>query len=372
MTGLPFTDPIAAPAVRTPQLRIAGQAGGGPGGLASAAGALLGERPGADPWSSCLLAMRLTLGLGGHVDYAVLHVLDGDGAPAAALGDALEFSLGYDDEGETRLFTGSVSRLENTVAGFRRLTVASPLLALSQKRINSSFEEQSASDIVRALLGETDVEAGTVDAGGQYPFYVVSDSRSLLEHIQCIAQQQNWLCFCGPDGRLNAHAVTAGEAARTFAYAVDILELEHGAQPGSLSGVRVVGGGAATSSGAQAWNWLTKDPKVLSETGDGARVVPMRALRNAPAAQSFGAELAAADARNASRIRLLTPAAPEVLPGVAFAVDGAPSADANGTYVTERVVISFDRQRGFLSRIEGFNRDAAASGPAGALGGLLS
>ena len=64
MTGLPFTDPIAAPAVRTPELKIAGQAGGGPGGLASAAGALLGESPGADAWSSYLLAMRLTLGSG--------------------------------------------------------------------------------------------------------------------------------------------------------------------------------------------------------------------------------------------------------------------------------------------------------------------
>jgi hypothetical protein len=371
MTGLPFTDPIAAPAVRTPHLRITGQAGGGPGGLASATGALLGESPGADPWSSFLLAMRLTLGLGGHVDYSILHVLDGDDAPATALGDGLEFSLDYDGEGETRFFTGSVSRLENTVAGYRRLTVASPFLALSQKRLNSSFEEQSASDIVRALLGETDVEAGTVDAGEQYPFYVVGDDSSLLEHIRYIAQQQDWLCYCGPDGRLNAHAVTSGEAARTFAYGVDILELEHGAQPGSLSGIRVVGGGAATSNGAQAWNWLTKDPKVLNEMGDSARVVPMRALRNAPAAQNFGASLTAADARDANRIRLLTPAAPEVLPGEAFIVDGAPTAEANGTYVTERVVISFDRERGFLSRIEGFNRDAAASGLSGALGGLF-
>ncbi|MCP4765237.1 MAG: hypothetical protein GY875_03110 [Gammaproteobacteria bacterium] len=373
MTGLPFTDPVATPAVRTPKLKISQQqdSGGGLGGLAGTAAALLGGEQGADPWQAYLMMMRLTLGSGNHVGHAILHVMDGDAAPEANLGDKLDIALSFDDDAETPIFTGSIQKIEATVAGYRRLTVTSPLLALSQKRINTSFEEQSADDILQALLAETDVEAGNIASGGQYPFYVVSDRRSLLDHIQRLCAQQNWLCFCGPDGKLNAQSVAAADAAKSFAYGSDIIEMEHGTRLAALSGLKVIGGGAASSNGADAWNWLTKDPKALSETGEPGRVVAMRALRDAQAAQSFGESLVAQDAQQTSYLRLLTSAAPEVLPGNAFSVEGVPTGTTDGTYVAERVVISFDRSQGFQSRIEGFNRDAVSAGALGAPGGLL-
>ena len=370
MTGLPFTDPVATPAVTTPRLKISQQqsGGGGLGGLADVAGGLLGAGQGGDPWMDYLMAMRLQLGTGNHVDHAILHVMDGEEAPEAALGDTLELSLGYSDDAETLIFTGSIERLETTVAGYRRLTLTCPFLALAQKRVNASFEEQSADDIVQSLLAETDVEAGNIDRGVQYPYYVVSDRRSLLEHIQQLCAQQNWLCYCGPDGKLNAHAASGAEDSRTFAYGSDIIELEHGTRNAALGGVKVIGGGAATSNGADAWNWLTKDPKVLSEAGDASRVVPVRALRDAEGAQGYSDSLVARDVENGNQLPLLTSAAPEVLPGKLFTVEGLPAAAANGSYVAEQVIVSFDRSLGFQSSIAGFNRDA---GGGGGLGGLF-
>ncbi len=373
MVSLPFTDPVATPAVVAPKLKISQQqdAGGGLGGLADAAGGLLGGGQGPDPWSTHLLYMRMSLALGDHVDHVVLHLLETDSAPATQLGDQLDVALGYGEDSETLLFTGTIQGMETTLAGYRRLIVTSPLLELAQKRLNSSFEEQSASDIIQALLGETEVAAGTVDSGEQYPFFVVSDRHSLLAHIQLIAQQQNWLCFCGPDGQLNARAIGSESAAKTFAYGVDIIDLQHWTQNPALAGVKVVGGGAATSNGSDAWNWLTKEPKAMSEAGDSSQVVSLRALRDSPGTQNHADYLMAQSQSATNRVRLQTSAAPEVVIGAAFEITGAPDSATNGIFVADRVVISFDQMQGFTSIIEGFNRDAAGAGGLGALGGLL-
>ncbi|WP_020408676.1 hypothetical protein [Hahella ganghwensis] len=373
MVSLPFTDPVAAPAVRTPKLKISQKqsASDGLGGLADAAGALLGGNPGPDPWSTHLIGLRMSLSLGDHVGSVILHILESESAPEASLGDELELALGFDDETETPIFTGKIQRLENHLAGYRRLTITSPFLELSQKRINASFEEQSASDIVQSLLGETNVGAGSIDSGEQYSFYVVSDRLSLLQHIQAISAQQNWICYCGANGQLNAHALDTGEEAKVFAYGSDIIELEHWVQEAALTGVKVVGGGAATSQGSDAWNWLTKDPKALAEAGESGRVVPMRVLRDAPSAQNFSAALMSKDAQATNRVRLTSSAAPEVLPGTYFEITGAPFSAANAIFVAEKVVMTFDRSKGFLSFIEGFSRDSAGTSALGSLGGLL-
>lgn len=371
MTGLPFTDQTVSPAVRAPVLKIsqASEPAGGLGGLAGAAADLLGGRSGPDPWQSYLVNMRMTLALG-QVGHVSLHLLEGEEAPQVSLGDKLEFSLGFDDEGDAPIFTGSVSALQSTVAGYRRVTLTSPLLTLAQQRLNSSFEEQTSGDIIQSLLGETDVEPGNIDSGELYPFYVVSDTRSLLEHINRLAYRQNWICYGGPDGRLNAHEVASGEPARSFAYGADIIGLKHSTRESAVAGVKVIGAGAASGSGAQAWSWLTKTPGVTGSSGSPDRVVPARALRSNDAAQHYATALQSRDARKTKQLQLLTAAAPEVLPGLAFSVEEAPDGDANGTYVAERVVLSFDMERGFLSRIDGFSQDAGG-GAAGLLGGLL-
>lgn len=374
MVSLPFTDPVASPAVLTPRLKISQQqdsAGAGPGGLAEVASSLLGAAQGPDPWMSHLLGMRMTLALGAHVDNVVLHILDTAEAPAARLGDSVTISLGYGDDADIPLFTGAVQSLQTTLSGSRRMLLAGPALALARMRLNSSYQEQSAEDIILALLGEANVVAGTIDSGLQYPFYAVSDRHTLLAHIQALSEQQNWLCYVDADGLLNAHRAGSDDPARTFAYGVDLIELEHRTLTAPLAGIRVIGGGAATGNGADAWNWLSKTPGAGGEAGDGSRVVAQQALRDAPGAQGYADYLMARGTRAGNRVWLQTAAAPEVLPGRAFGISGAPAANADGVYLAERVVIGFDRQRGFISTIEGCSRDAATGDGAGLPGGLL-
>lgn len=373
MTILPFTNPVASPAVSAPSLKISPQqeSGSALGGLAGVAGDLLGGGAATDPWNTHLLSLRMDLAMGDHVDSAVLYLLEAESTPATSLGDVLEISLGPDAESETLIYTGAVERVETALSGYRRVTLASPLLALAQSRLNGSYQEQSASDIVRSLLAETEVTAGNIDSGELYPFYAVSDKRTLLFHIHEICRQQNWLFYASGDGGLNAHALAAGDANKTFAYGVDIIELQHWQRLPSLTGSKVIGGGAATSQGKDAWSWLTKEPRVLTESGDGRPVFARQALRDVPGTQAYAGYLSAQDQANSHRVRLRTIAAPEVLTGSAFGISGAPHSAANGTFVADRVVISFDRTDGYISLIEGFNRDAAGSSALGALGDLL-
>ena len=373
MVSLPFTDPVAAPAVRTPQLKIQTlqASSSGLGGLADVATSLLGGNSGPDPWATHLISMRMQLALGDHVDHVILQVLETEQAPDTALGTTLSIALSFDDGEEIDLFTGNIQRQETLLAGYRRVLVSSPLLQLSQQRLNSSFEEQSAKDIIQSLLAETDVAAGTIDSGERYPFYVVSDRQTLLQHIQVIAELQNWLCYAAADGSLNAHALNNAEQAKVFAYGSDIIAMTHRTQNLAQAGVKVVGSGAATSNGADAWNWLSKEPKTLAESGASGEVFSASSLRDTTSAENFSAALGAKSARASNRVQLQTTAAPEVLPGSAFEIQSAPNAAANAIYVAERVTISFDRQTGFVSHIDGFNREAGAASLGGALGGLL-
>lgn len=372
MVSLPFTDTVAAPAVVTPVLRVseAGPAAGIAGGLAGAAAGLLGGSQATDPWSTHLLSLRMTLACGDHVDSVVLHLLESDQAPATALGDTLEIALGYGDESPTPLFSGSIEHLETTIAGYRRLVLASPALKLAHKRLNTSFEEQSAGDILRSLLDSAGVEAGAIDRGQQYPFYAVSDHRSLLAHVDTLSRQQGWLCYCGADGQLNCREVGPGTAASTLAYGVDLTELRHWSRPPDATGFRVIGSGAASSQGAGTWHWLTKEPKTFAESGDAAITRPERSLRDTAAARARADALAAEVNRQTRRVCLQTAAAPDIVAGSLFDISGAPDSSANGTYVADRVVMTYAPLEGFLSQVEGFRRDSAGS-PLSAAGGLL-
>jgi len=370
MVSLPFTDPVATPAVVTPTLKVRRQ-GSSDAGLGQGALDLLGASPNPDAWMAHLLSMRMTLACGDHVDNVVLHLLETEQTPATALGDRLQIALGYGDDGETPLFSGTVAQVETTLSGYRRLVLTSPLLQLAQGRLNGSFEEQSAGDIIRALLGETDVTAGEISPGSQYPFYVVSDRSPLLAHINVLCQQQNWLCYCGADGSLNARTVGEKPPVRTLAYGVDLLELRHWQRSPALAGVKVVGDGAAASKGADAWNWLTKETQATGEAGAGNVVVSQGALRDNAASKSFAQSILADSERAANRVQLQTSAAPDILPGAPFDISGAPTEAANGTFVAERVVISYDQRSGFISTIKAFNRAAGTGDGAGPGGGLL-
>jgi len=371
MVGLPFTDPVESPAVVEPQLKISveQESSGGLGGAAGLASDLLGNNEGPDPWLTHLMQMKTELRSGAQVSHATLFVADSETAPEVSLGDTLKLELGYGDSGSVPFFKGSIEKVESSIDGYKRVVVVSPLIELAKKRINQSFEEQSAGDVVNSLAGETSIETDNVESGNQYPFLVVSDRQSLLEHIHAIARQQNWLCYDGPEGKLNAHKLTAGEVAKTFAYGSDVMELHHWKKNSGLEGAKVIGSGAATSNGSSAWSWLTKEPKVVSESGTGIPVVPSRALRDNPGAQGMLDRLLAEDQQKTNRVRIKTGAAPEVRVGSLFEITEAPN-DANGRYFADQIILEFDRENGFVSIVEGFS-ESASSGGLGGLGGLL-
>jgi hypothetical protein len=151
---------------------------------------------------------------------------------------------------------------------------------------------------------------------------------------------------------------------------VDLLSLERTESSPPFDAVTLAGEGSAGSDGKSAWNWLSKErTPVTRSAGSGKRDRSFAdaALRSADAVATAARAIAAAGERAANRGTLLAPGSPAVVPGRLITIS-APSG-FDGKYLVERVRHTFDKRRGFLSRID--FAGAAGSGGGGTAGGLL-
>ncbi len=373
MVGLPGLGSSAPPAVRRPVFAVgSGGAGGGAlGGLASAAG--LPAPGGANPWQRSLVALAIDTAPAPAVDVAELWLAADAEAPSVAVGDALAVSLGYEDEGApTTVFTGTVDAVRRSVAGAQQVTLTNAGALLGRTRVNQSYTQQSAGQIVSDLATRAGVDTGGVEDGIELPFFVVDDRRTMLVHLAGLARRSGYLLTVGPDGALAFGPPDAGSAVQTFTYGVDVVAFDASEQAPTIGAVTAVGEGAAGSEGQDAWSWTVSDAAGASGSagsGDPARLVVDRALRSAAAARTAAAGIADAAARVSTRGRLLVPGAAAVTVGHTVGVAGAPVDALNGDWIALAVRHRFDKQTGFRTVIE--VGKAGGGGAAGALGGLL-
>ena len=376
MVGLPGLGAGAPPSVRRPVFAV-GAGGGGGGGLGGALGgaasALGVSVPGAtDPWQRSLVALAVDAAAAPSVDVAELWIAADSEAPSVAVGDALAVSLGYEDEGgPAAAFTGTVETVRRAVAGATRVTLANAGALLSRARVNQSYTQQSAGDIVSDLAGRVGVDTGTVESGIDLPFFVIDDHRSVYAHMTALARRCGYLLTVGADGTLGFAPPAGGAAVQTFTYGVDLLAFELSERTAALGAISAVGEGAAGSEGQDAWSWLVQDASGASGSagsGDPERLRVDRALRSAASAQAVAGAVADAAARERSGGRLLVPGAAAVAVGSTIAVADAPAGPLNGDWLVLGVRHRFDKQAGFRTVLE---VAGAGGGAAGALGGLV-
>jgi phage protein D len=235
-------------------------------------------------------------------------------------------------------------------------------------RLNQSYEQQSAGDIVADLAAQAGVDTDTNESGTDLPLYVIDDRRSAWDHIARLAQDSGYGAYITTDNRLYFGPLATGQAVQTFTYGHDILAFQS-TQIGSLPTVyTVVGEGAAGSEGDDAWCWIVKDPaSVTAETGDGpgTRIVARPSMRSAAAVQAGADGLAAAGQRRLNTGRVLTAGAPVVTVGSTIELSDLPVAALNGACLVMRVIHEYSKRHGFVSRI-----DFCQTGANG-IGGLL-
>ena len=376
MVGLPFDTDNPQPAIRKPLFTIvAGEAdsGGALDALAGAASDLLGGGEGVDPWQRTVQSITVQQGLAPIPDHATIVLRADSDAPSIALDDKLQLSLGYQDSDAVMVLSGHISRIQRDIRGSYRITLANGAHRLLRARINSSFEDQSAGDIVSHLADATGVETDSVDDGVNYPFYVVDDRRSLYHHMVVLAQQNGFALYFSAQGKLN-FAPLNGDSVAQFHYGIDLIALQHIESPALFGQVTVVGSGAAGSDGADAWPWVTDQRAAISAqdgSGNAAAIARYSALRSADAVKTAAAAQLDYIATKASSGRLRVPGAPAVLPGSAFEIASTPEGALDGKYIAQRVTHSLNKRGGFVTDIT-FTGQPGNSNGFGGLGGSLS
>lgn len=362
----PLANDSSTARVRRPLLEVS--FGGAGAGSPSPTTALSGD--GSDPWLQHVVAVSVDLAVAPSVNSVVVALAAGPQAPTVAPGDEGTVSLGYEDGGAELLFTGTVESVTHSIHGQIRVVATDGGAALSRLRVNQSFEQQTAGDIVRDLASRVDVGTDTIQDGLDFPFYVVDDRRSAYDHIAALGRISGCQTSFTPEGKLSFAPFPDGQAVQTFVYGEDILALEVTQAKPILTGTTAIGEGAAGSQGQEAWSWLVKDPSSVKGTSGETtleRLAPDPTLRSQEAAASAAEALLG----NASRLnvtgRMLVPGAPAVLAACTVEISGTPFDALNGAVQVLGVRHRYSKRDGLTTLIH-FSR--GGNNGSGGLGGV--
>ncbi|GAK58617.1 hypothetical protein U27_05591 [Candidatus Vecturithrix granuli] len=351
--NLTFPNNNSIPAVRRPVLEVSFGSGN------------------ADDWKQAIVSLTVEIGLVPTVDVVEIQLSALDQAPVVAVDDAGSVSLGYEDSSPNLVFTGQVETVHYTIDGTTRISATNGGASLAKLRVNQSYEQQKAGDIVNDLVGRVGVGTETIQDGINFPFYVIDDRLSAYRHIAELARKSGYLAFFSPEGNLNFAPFAAGQTVQTFTYGVDILSLQLIEATPILGTVTTTGEGAAGSQGQEAWNWLVKDPSsVKRSAGNGE---PQREVQDASLRSSDAVQNAADGIANSAGLmkfigRLLVPGASAVTVASAIEIVDAPQEVLNGLCPVHRVRHRFSKREGFTTLIEFSKTDG---GGFGGLGGFL-
>lgn len=349
IAGAPGTMSGSGSGVRRPITRIEK----GEGGLAGPLTSSIPGLPPTDSWTDALLSLRMTSAAAPSVDVLTIELASRGRPPSLAPGDALSVALGYEDEGATRVFSGTVDQIEHQLTGILRLTLINGGAALARLRHRQSFERQSAGAVVRELAGAAAVPTGTIEEGVELAFFALDDRRSAWSIIAELALRNNFLARLTPSGELD-FSPTPTAPSRTFRYGHDVLGLEVARRNAPLGSVEAQGEGAAGSEGQHAWGWLIKDPaSVTSSAGSGAprRFLVDPTIRSAAASQQAAAGYLAAGNTTQLTGTLLVPGAPSVQVGSAIEIAGMPEDRLNGIFTVTGLRHEYDKRSGFRTRL---------------------
>ncbi len=366
-----LTDLLSATDVQTPvrkpgvEISFAASAAGG---LAPDLG-LVDAVDAVDPWQRSLVSINSVSSLAPNVDATRLVIANDEQAPAVAVDDEGDIALGYEDSSFDVVMSGRIDQLHHDTRNLIGITAVNGGATLSRLRINQSYEQQAAGDMVSDLCSQAEVDTDVVESGIDLPYYVIDDRYNAYEHIGRLARQSGYIAHFTTEGDLYFGPEQAGKAVQTFSYANDILELRIRQNNSSAAAVTVIGEGAAGVEGQEAWSWLIKDPgAVTAEAGDGKpRLISDAALRSSDACQAAADGVAGRTAAQALTGHILTAGAAAVVVGSIIEIIDAPGEVMNGEFFVSGVNHRYSKHYGFTSLI----RFRQAGDAGGLPGGLL-
>ena len=246
---------------------------------------------------------------------------------------------------------------------------------LADTRLNQVYENQSLSQIVKDLAGQAGVQAGEIETGNTYAYFVVHESKNLLRHLRELALREGMDLYFDADNRLVIKKFSKTSPDHTFYYGIDILDLRFSHHRPGSEHILVFGESPASNQGTATWHWLVKDiTPFRSEIGQGPQALPLQdsVVRTKDAADTFAAAKLGAIKDQAATGRLKLLGNPKVKVGDAVEIKNAPKPELNGLFKVTSVRHRFNKREGYLTFVgfSGQGGAAAASGLLGALSGL--
>jgi hypothetical protein len=277
-----------------------------------------------------------------------LGLVPGD---AVAVGDAVTIELGDADDGTEKVFTGIVTELRQQMGGYT-IWCSSALQSLSRLRVNKTYEQQKAGDIVSDIAGIASLGTGNVESGLTYPFYAIGADRHLAAHAQALAARDGFDFFTDADDAL-VFAAYAADPSHELRYGAEIIAYFCEEQAAQVEGVEVYGESPASlGQGDKAYSWLTKEDvkgNAGNSSGNVLRVADP-SIRNQDAAGTAAEKLLAAmGTKKKGWVEALGTPGPVL--GGAITLTDLPDGGPSGSFKITGIRHQLDKQRGFITTV---------------------
>jgi hypothetical protein len=290
-------------------------------------------------------------------------------------GDAAELELG-DEDGTERVFTGTVAEVRPRPGGTEVFAVGT-MLGLLELRTSSFYQQQSAGDVARDLIGQAGLDEGDISDGLSLPRFAVHRRLPAYPQLQALARRLGYDLFSDREGKIHFRGLGAaagldalgggpggglggavggalgapGGGGGALAYGEHLVDARAAVRP--VPGRRVVVGGESPMSGQGEDKsfWLTAaDEEFEDSAGDGDEVLVTDPLaRTKDMAGRFAAGYLAGLRRRTREVRLTMLGRGDLDLGDPLQSRDAPDELLNGSGYVRALRHRFGARIGFLS-----------------------
>ncbi|HKP87319.1 MAG TPA: hypothetical protein VJZ26_14540 [Blastocatellia bacterium] len=289
-----------------------------------------------------------------------------------ALDDDVKVELGLDDERKV-VFKGNVVEVLPALIGVRVLALGK-MNSLLRLRTAATYENQTAGGIVRDLISQSGLEAGTVDEGPTLPRFAVDQFSSAYRFAKDLAERLGYEFYTDREGKVMFHALGAGagldaaggllQAAGALAgglgsgggegyqFGKHLIAAEAGRRISPWGVVAVGGESAMSTKGDTTAHWLTTESdnyRGSDGEGEPQRLLLDSLARTKDLADRFAAGYRVTLTRKAGQLFVTTLGRSNLELGDNVSVSGMPDDLANGNGYVQAIRHRFGDGFGFLT-----------------------
>jgi len=224
---------------------------------------------------------------------------------------AIELTSG---DASDKVMTAEVTSMDSSF-GQTRIAGRTGVQKLADTRLNQVYENRSLNQIVSDLASQVGIETGEIETGSTYFYFVVHESRNVLQHIRELAMREGMDVYFDTQNKLNVKKFSKTRADHAFSFGIDILDLQLLNHQMSSEHIVVYGESPSSNQGSDTWHWIAKDLSPFQgESGQGVKTMALQdsVIRTKDAADTLAASRFGAIKAHSTRGRLKVLGNPKV------------------------------------------------------------